>query len=480
MRAQLFAKLYPLLQALWNHRYLLLLPMLIMPLLMTAGGSIKAKRYYAQTTILVQEAAMLNPFLEDLSISMNLKKRIKALRVLLHSQFVLEQVAIELELAPTHSLNQISAVVSQLNSNLSVNLIGNDLVQLGLNWHTPKEMPEILNKLSELFLDKLRAPGRASIDGSEQFLQQQLEATLRDLENAESALATFKSDNAGNLPQLQGSRIQNDAQINTLIQETRLELLNAQAKRDNFYNRLASTNPVVGMLEAEIVKAEAELAILRASYTDRHSSVKAILRQLNRLKQERARLVDQQQSLNAQEVGQLWQRIASNTQQLDNPNQPILISQFEQLQQAESQIQSLEGELRLLESQATRLQDKRAEFAQLEKELTVLQRNYDVKAKIYNQLLERYEMAKVTGQLGRFEEPDKLKIIARPSVPSHPLNWPWWLNFTMGIFVGLGLGLSLVCAVQLLDTRLYQSRQIIRLAKAPVLIRIPHFSEETS
>ncbi|KHT62358.1 sugar transporter [Photobacterium gaetbulicola] len=480
MRHQLFAKLYPLLQALWNHRYLLLLPMVIMPLLMTVGGAVKAKRYFAQTTILVQEAAMLNPFLEDLSISMNLQKRIKALRVLLHSQFVLEQVAIDLGLSPAGNQSQLNTVVGQLNSNLSVNLVGSDLVQLGLNWHTPAEMPHILNKLSALFLDKLRAPGRASVDNSEQFLQQQLEATLTDLENAESALATFKSDNAGNLPQLQGSRIQNDAQINTLIQETKRELLNAHAKRDNFYGRLASTNPIVGMLEAEIVKAEAELTILRARYTDLHSSVKAVLRQLNRLKQERSRLVDQQQSLNAQEIGQLWQRIASNTQQLDNPNQPLLISQFEQLQQAESQIQSLEGELNLLQAQASRLERKRVEFTQLEKELTVLQRNYDVKAKIYNQLLERYEMAKVTGQLGRFEEPDKLKIIARPSVPNQPLNWPWWLNFTMGIVVGFGLGLSLVCAVQLLDTRLYQSQQIVRLAKAPVLIRIPHFPEETA
>ncbi|PSW19157.1 sugar transporter [Photobacterium sanctipauli] len=480
MRHRLFAKLYPLLQALWNHRYLLLLPMLIMPLLMTAGGAVKAKRYYAQTTILVQEAAMLNPFLEDLSISMNLKKRIKALRVLLHSQFVLEQVVLDLGLTPVGNRSQINAVVNNLSSNLTVNLIGNDLVQLGLKWHEPEEMPAILNKLSALFLDKLRAPGRASIDGSEQFLRQQLEATLFDLEKAEAALATFKADNAGNLPQLQGSRIQTDAQINTLIQETRLKLLNAQAKRDNFYGRLASTNPVVGMLEAEIVKAEAELTMLRASYTDRHSSVKAVLRRLNRLKQERVKLVDQQQSLSAQEVGQLWQRVASNTQQLDSPSQPILISQFEQLQQAENQIQSFEGELKLLETQASRLQEKRAEFAQLEKELTILQRNYDVKAKIYNQLLERYEMAKVTGQLGRFEEPDKLKIISRPNTPTQPLNWPWWLNFAMGIGAGLGLGLSLVCAVQLLDTRLYQTRQIVRLTNAPVLIRVPNFSEEIS
>ncbi len=72
MRHKLFAKLYPLLHAMWAHRYLILLPVLIMPILMTAGSFLKAKQYYAQTTILVQEAAMLNPFLEDLSISMNL------------------------------------------------------------------------------------------------------------------------------------------------------------------------------------------------------------------------------------------------------------------------------------------------------------------------------------------------------------------------------------------------------------------------
>ncbi|WP_299016404.1 sugar transporter [uncultured Photobacterium sp.] len=479
MRHKLFAKLYPLLHALWSHRYLILIPVLVMPFLMAAGGAVKAKRYYAQTTILVQEASMLNPFLEDLSISMNLKQRIKALRVLLHSHSVLEPVVEELELAPVNSRAQVEQVISKLNSSVSVNLVGNDVVQIGLNWPTPKEMPAILNKISEIFLDKLRAPGRASIDGSEIFLQKQLESTQQDLEKAESELAQFKADNADNLPQLQGSNVQSDARLNGLIQETKLKLLNAQAKRNNFYQRLASTNPVVGMLEAEIVKAEAELAMLRASYTDRHSSVKAVLRRLGRLKQERSRLVEQQQSLSAQEVSQLWQRVASNTQSVDRNNQPILLSQFEQLQLAESQIQALTEELKLLETQANLLQEQRAEFAQLEKQLKILQRNYDVKSRIYNQLLERYEMAKVTGHLGRFEEPDKLKIIDRPIEPSKPLNWPWWLNFFLGIGAGLGLGLSLACAMQLLDTRLYQTTQITRLTKAPVLIRVPNFPESS-
>ena len=480
MRHKLFAKLYPLIHAMWVHRYLILLPVLIMPLLMTAGSFLKAKRYYAQTTILVQEAAMLNPFLEDLSISMNLKQRIKALRVLLHSHSVLERVTTELELAPVTDKTQREVVISNLSQSLSVTLVGNDLVQLGLNWPTPREMPMILNKVSDIFLDKLRAPGRASVDGSEVFLHKQLESTQQDLEQAESELALFKAEHADNLPQLQGMKVQNDARLNSLIQETELALLHAKTQRDNFFQRLASTNPVVGMLEEEIVKAEAELAMLRASYTDRHSAVKAVLRKLGRLKQERSRLVDEQQSLSAQEVSQLWQRVANHTQSRDNNNQPILLSQFEKLQQAESQIQTLDGELKLLQAQATQLQSKRAEFATLEKQLKILQRNYDVKSRIYNQLLERYEMAKVTGHLGRFEEPDKLQIIDRPIQPHRPLNWPWWLNFLLGIVAGLGLGLSLACAVQLLDTRLYQTTQINRLTRVPVLARIPNFPGSSS
>ena len=73
MRHLFITRLYPLLYGLWLHRYLLVLPIIIMPFLMTIGGFLKTKYYYSETTILVQEAALLNPFLEDLSISMNLQ-----------------------------------------------------------------------------------------------------------------------------------------------------------------------------------------------------------------------------------------------------------------------------------------------------------------------------------------------------------------------------------------------------------------------
>ncbi|WP_230627085.1 hypothetical protein [Photobacterium angustum] len=87
-------------------------------------------------------------------------------------------------------------------------------------------------------------------------------------------------------------------------------------------------------------------------------------------------------------------------------------------------------------------------------------------------------MARVTGHLGRFEEPDKLKIIDKPSVPNAPQNWPWWVNFLSGILFGAVIALFLVGITIIFDTRLYQSNHIRQLVSYPILVRIPYFSKE--
>ena len=76
---------YLILMAAWRQRYLILIPIIIMPLV---GGLIaltRGKIFDTHTTILVQETSKLNPFLEDLSVSTNLKERMSALNTLVHS-----------------------------------------------------------------------------------------------------------------------------------------------------------------------------------------------------------------------------------------------------------------------------------------------------------------------------------------------------------------------------------------------------------
>ncbi|CAH0534499.1 hypothetical protein VST7929_02442 [Vibrio stylophorae] len=478
MRYRLFHLLYPLLLALWKQRYLVVVPMILLPILALLIHSSMEKKYYSHTTILVQESALINPFLEDISISYNLKERIEALRVLLHSRSVLSDVIDELELVDAANRAQYDAMLNRLSQNLTLELAGSDLIRLSLTWHEPVQMPHILEQASAQFLYRLQAPGRASLDSSENFLKDQLERRQQDLVLAETQLARFKTSNANILPLLEQGLGFSEQQIRKQMRETELKLVHAQSEYDSLSKQLTQSSPVVSMLEEEVVKAEAELAILRASYTDQHSSVQAVLRRLSQLKIERDKLLNQRQQLNQQNIAQLWQ-LATSLSQSDNERPALLQSQLEQLQQAEVKLSGLKQERALLAQKGKELAQQVVELAELEKQLAVLQRNYDVQSRLYDQLLERYEMARVTGQLGRFEEPEKLKVIDRPYQPQTPQQLSLFIVLALSCIGGLGVGLMLATVAEIFDSRVYHNEQITHLAPLPILARIPKLKDQT-
>ncbi len=477
MRQRFFSQIYPILQALWKYRYLIALPIMLLPFITVFINSLKPKNYYSHTTILVQETALMNPFLEDLSISFNLEERMEALRVMIHSRYILNEVVDELNLASRESPSAQSYMRSKLSGGLKLSLAGSDLIKIGLSWDKPEQMAPILSAVSERFLERLQAPGKTSVTSSEAFLESQLRDTQTELEVSEEKLAQFKRDHIDNLPQIQGTQTQNVAQLEALLRETELAILQATSAKEALKSRLIKSNPVMALLEEELIRAEAKLTILRARYTDNHSEVKAVLRRVNTLREESLRLLEKQQNLTEDELNQLWTIAANVSNEEETVGSPLLISQLEQYQQAETNIESLKQKQQVLKEQVASLTVKRSESAQLEKELKSLERNFEVKEKIYNRLLERYEMAQVTGQLGRFEEQDKLKVIDIPYTPSLPTNWPWWVSFILGIFGGAGLGISMATFMVLIDTRVYSTIQVNRITKTTSLGRIPAFHQ---
>lgn len=60
-------------------------------------------------------------------------------------------------------------------------------------------------------------------------------------------------------------------------------------------------------------------------------------------------MLELQQSLTPEQINQLWQRIANETQAQASTSQPLLLSQFEKLQDADEQIAALTNELNLLQ-----------------------------------------------------------------------------------------------------------------------------------
>jgi len=84
------ARFYKILAAAWRHRYLLIIPPLLMPFIGLGMSKLAPRIYDSHTSFLIQESAKLNPFLKDLSVETHIQQRIKALDTLLHSRHILQ------------------------------------------------------------------------------------------------------------------------------------------------------------------------------------------------------------------------------------------------------------------------------------------------------------------------------------------------------------------------------------------------------
>ena len=69
----------------WRRRYMMVIPILIFPVLGFFIGKMAPTKFQSHTSMLIQETAKMNPFLEDIAVSTMLKDRLNALRTLLKS-----------------------------------------------------------------------------------------------------------------------------------------------------------------------------------------------------------------------------------------------------------------------------------------------------------------------------------------------------------------------------------------------------------
>lgn len=462
--------LHLLLEAAWRRRFLVVVPLLMMPPIGALIGAFGSRTYESKTSLIVQEPAKINPFLADLSVGVHLAERIAALQSLVRSNELIGSAALEVGvLSHGSTKEERDTVISHLSKGLELQLIGTDLIDLRLRSKTPESLKELLHAIGSRFVDRLVAPERSSIAGSVEFLDRQITVRTADVERTEQLLAQFKTTNAAKLPEMRAGNIQRLGVLRQQLEERRVQLVGARAAATNLGAAIAATDPVVGHLEEEIVKLTGEMALLRSRYTDEHSAVQAVLRQLSRLEKERAAVIEAARSLSSDDLGRLWNLAASARQPGSQP--PMLVSQLEQLQTAKSREIALFQEVAQLERATAELEAVVMSQSEVEQQLAGLERELRVKRDVLDKLMQRAEMARVTGDLGAFEAGQRVLVIQEPDEPS-PVG-PTPLKFALaGLIGGLALGVGLAVAMELGDDAVRRPSDLVRTAGLRVLARL--------
>jgi len=482
MKSSIFENIHYIISAAWRRRYLIVLPIVIFPFVGLLMGTFTPKMYQTHISFLVQETAKMNPFLEDFAVSTNVKERMGALKVLLHSRHVLSLVAKDLDLFDKNTSNpQKDRIINRLSRSLSVELAGSDVVKLHYKDSQPKDMAKTINAVSLRFIENLLAPEKSSIKASETFLSKQLELRNSDLLKSEKRLAIYKSKHAAELPELHSKNV-NLLQVNKqLLSEKRIEIAGAKAKFLAMKQTLGRTDPIIGKIEEKIVSLKSELTLLRSRYTDKHSKIQASLRNLDHLEKERIKVIKINSNIGAIEINTLW-NMANSVLTIDSDKQlhPLLVSQMQELQNIKNTLSQMQEEIFILEKNISILETKVGSYGKHELKLSEFERDLLVKRKLYEDLLERHEMARVTGALGRFEFSERIKMIDHPFVPTQSINHPMIVYILAGLLGGIFLGSGLAIISEQTDTTVRRADVLEKLSGLPVLSRIPNLSTNLS
>lgn len=474
MNEGLMLNLHAILAGAWRRRYLLATCIVIMPVLGLLVGLLSPRTWQTHTSVLVQETAKLNPFLEDLSVATNLDTRFNGLSALLHSRHVLGGVAEELGMVKADSDPQWrEQVIAELSASLTLQLLSKDMLQLTYRSGKPERMAETLKLVRQRFLDQLLAPEQSSLVSSEQFLEQQLQERRRDLLDVELRLAEYKRKHAAELPSMLGANVTSLRQLKESVAKRRTALAGALAAKASQESRLAQVNPVIGRLEEQIVEITSELALLRSRYTEEHTAVQGAVQKLRRLEEERSKQIQQLAGISSDDLDQLW-RLASGSERDDSgKNRTLLISQLEALQIANNRVVQLQKELADQEVLLRETESQVSNFADVERGMTELERELASKRELYDDLQLRFEKARVTGALGRFEQPERIKIIDEAYQPLKPSNLPLLLFVVAGLVAGIVIGAGLALLSELMDSSVRRRDRLEALLNVPVISRIP-------
>ena len=477
-------RFYFIIAGAWRRRYTILIPILILPVLAIFLNIMSPKSYSAHTSMLIQETAKLNPFLEDLAVSSMLKERMNSLKVLLHSRHILGKVALERGLVNTDtSPQEHDYVVGQLSSALTIQVMGKDLIRIDYKSNTPEGMKEMLQSVSTEFIDQVLAPERSSMNDSSRFLSDHLEQRQIELDKAELAMAQFKDEHAAELPELYLTNISRLAQLKQRLSERQAELDGATRSLGGINQQLSKTNPVLGLIEQKIIRLQSELALLRARYTDQHSKVVTALKNLKRLEEERQKLLgNEDENLSVEKLWALGNNYQINKDPLDDsaPKQPLLISQLENMQLTSGKVEGLAAEVKSLQAMIAELEEQMSGYGANASILSKLEREVSIKRDLYDDMLMRFEKASITESLGVFEQDKRVKIIDRPFTPTASSNKPLILFIISGVFGGLFLGAGLAIIQEMSDSTLRTREHLFRLTEAPVLSRISFIKTEES
>jgi polysaccharide chain length determinant protein (PEP-CTERM system associated) len=436
--------------------------------------------YRSQTLILVIPQRVPESYVRS-TVTMRIEDRLRSLRQQILSRTRLERIIQDFGLYEAELKQQpMEQIIEEMRLNVGVDTVRDDAFTVSFTSTSARTAMIVADRLATMFIEENLRDREGLADGTNQFLESQLNEARERLEAHESRLETYRRQYSGELPTQLQSNLQviqaTQAQIQTLTDSINRD-------RDRRLGLERSMNDAIDAPGGADVTAGA-VALPR---TDESRAIEDLDKARNELVALQQRLTPQHPDVAAQQrtVAQLEARVREMQGDTAAPEAARPLSSAEvvrrsRARQYRTEIDKLDVQIASKETEMQRLRQMMSEYQRRveavpghESELTSLMRDYDTLQKIYSDLLSKKENSQISANLERQQVGEQFRILDPARLPENPFspNRPRMAAFAAA--GGLALALALIAFLEYRDSTLRTEDEIVRTLVLPVVAAIP-------
>ena len=449
------------------HWKLLVFPMIIAPIGALIAMNFIPEKYRASSKLMVQENAMVNPFLSKMADNWMAQGKIPVIASVLTSRTTIEKTLRKLhEISEGATPRDIEDRVSDFGQHIKFLPLGSGMVQIEMTGSNPDMVFKGLEVLVQVLIEEMRRPQKDSVADANSFLKRELVRLSKELQAVEEELAKFKQENVGQMPEVQQANLGEYISYHKALMDAEIGLIASRSKKKLMEERLKKFNPVVQQLERQVTDSRAKLSELQATYTGEHPGVRAMEAQVKDLEQK----LEQAQSAPAASAA------AEGSGGLESkPN--VLPGDMLSYKQAVKESEGLSSTVGMLRKHIDDSKESVKGFVSKEKTLARLLRDLEVKSKVYKNILEKHEDSQINKELALLDDGNQVWVVEPAALPSRPMGLPRAAFALLSILGGLMFGALLVFADEFFSSTIRKKEEVEALVGVPVIGTIPRLTD---
>jgi polysaccharide chain length determinant protein (PEP-CTERM system associated) len=461
----------------WRFRWPAVILSWAVALLGWATVFILPDKYESEAKVYVDTESVLKQVLEGLTVQNDMKQRLHLMTRTLLSHENLQKLILKTDLDHlAKNREEREQLISWLRDTIVIDVDRRPIpgTRETENFYTIRYVysdrfmaQKVVQGLLDIFVESALGDTRIESDSAEKFLQQQIQEYEARLIQAENKLTEFKRKNVDTLPREGTGVFQRLEEASTGLEEIELQFKEAMIRRDELKRQYSTT----------LAEEDQRRASLGVSANADSPTAQRLLAMQTRLDELRLRYTE-----NHPDVQELKQTIADlKTQVAKAP--PVSTSSvstsstvstaLEQLKFAyrESEVELRTIRLRRdeLKTRVEELKQKLDTLPKVEAELTRLTRDYSSNKERYQDLVERFDSARISKEADEAGDNIKFRIVDPPKIPILPVGPQRLLLSALVLFAALGIGGGLAFLLSILKPVYFDMRTLRTELEFPVL-----------